>query len=328
MDRKHLEDHRERSQKEKLIEARDKLAKPLKSLASAILHKQGDHEPQEKDVAKSVDEKKLKVHADTIESLLRFSPSSSLVQGLETALQSAFNEYAALMGMQRKNELSEIVLNAFYKSNEILDLLKSIEAFIVSLDSISDPSVAYLMAFNNYVYFLRLSVEKMKAKYTQADQSPENADIACDPDTVNWFIQNECRQITAVRDLPKARRAAQRLTESSKQRELTAKEDHEDFAMVTEAIEYLHNPDTDYAAELQALQNSFAQRKAAIDAKYRKAIAIYDTVTACLTEEWFSRLDPNIESGPILTMSVAQIKTLYQNAMAGLQDIMQQEPTR
>jgi len=215
MDRKHLEDHRERSQKEKLIEARDKLAKPLKSLASAILHKQGDHEPQEKDVAKSVDEKKLKVHADTIESLLRFSPSSSLVQGLETALQSAFNEYAALMGMQRKNELSEIVLNAFYKSNEILDLLKSIEAFIVSLDSISDPSVAYLMAFNNYVYFLRLSVEKMKTKYTQADQSPENTDIACDPDTVNWFIQNECRQITAVRDLPKARRAAQRLTEST-----------------------------------------------------------------------------------------------------------------
>lgn len=249
----------------------------------------------------------------------------SKILELKSAVQVNLEAYASLLSLQRDNGTAEIVLSSFFKDGEIRDLLKSIQMFVARLDTMQDPAVAGSLGFYNYVFFLRLSVQKMREKYAFLQAEAEPPTEACESDAVNWYIQNECQRVASIRDLPKARAKIRDLTEKTERGEPMAHKDLSALGDVKESLQFLGLCDEDDLVELQQLNQGYADRTKAIKEKVAQAARIRSVIDAILTDEWFDRLDPDIEANRIHEMTIPQIKTLYENATAEIEEMLLSE---
>ena len=89
----------------------------------------------------------------------------------------------------------------------------------------------------------------------------------------------------------------------------------ERISRTLKAMEIFNQPPTQ---EMMDRLESMRNQNKALQENIRRAKEIQQWLLPVLTEEWFQRLDPEVEDNPINQMNPQEIQQLYREALLGL----------
>lgn len=227
-------------------------------------------------------------------------------------LRQAFGVWRGIPHEIAENEIADIILSYYLQQGKIRDYIEKMSALVERIDSMDDPDKVRFMAYNNYFYFLQQFIWDMKEKIEHA--KPDNIPLLQDDnmDTVAWFIHDECRSVTYLRDVPKAYDALKRLKKGLKRGDPMTSEQVKDKTTVSLCIELLLAGVTDDdKTEMKRIEENLRERALLIRQNIKKAKVLYQAIDKCFTDEWFNQVNPDHESCVINDLSKDALKDIY-----------------
>lgn len=220
---------------------------------------------------------------------------------------------AQLPTLRAAGEDAQKVLGIYYQPGRIRDTLNKLNAFAERVNTASNPEIARIKGYNNYCFLLMHDVDALRQV---SISEPEL--VQADPKAVEALLAEECAQMEMWRGLPEIRQLCREMLERLERGDRFLKPDLWSMQRITltlESLEALSNPPSQEMIDrLESMRN---QNKT-LRENIRQAREIQQRLLPVLTENWFRRLDPEIEDNPINQMDVEQIQLLYREALTGL----------
>ena len=230
---------------------------------------------------------------------------------LYEGFHSSFLTWRELVGLRDEYDNAEIVLAAYFQKDKIKDNLEKVSECIDAIDSESDPYIVKLEVFNNYLYFSRHYIHKMKDVYKKREddfQPPvQNGDI----NTVMWFINEECSTVVSLRELPKAYEAKEHLLKELKAGNMITDQQKEYRMIVSESVEFLAIVSEDDILEMNRISKSLCDRVESMKNNIETAKLLYSALIDCFTDEWFDTMNPESSHNILSGLSNQQLKDVY-----------------
>ena len=218
--------------------------------------------------------------------------------------------YLAKMAVQNRQEAGQkakVVLDGFYQSGKILDLLNQFSAFAQQVEQSSSLEIARMKGYCNYLFFAEDQVKKLLGAYTPFS-SPTLPDAApIDPRSVADFLARECGSFYSVRRLQNLKEIAETL----QQKEKFFVTDYDDYVMLLERLPKIDHWTEEELQSLEELQDALEQQLAAIEGNIQKANEIYRLLQELLPQSWFDSMNYELEDCPIANMEMAELKAYY-----------------
>lgn len=220
---------------------------------------------------------------------------------------------AQLPSLRTAGEEAQKILGIYYQSGRIRDTLNKLDTFAQQVHTYSNPETARIKGYNNYCFLLLHDVEALR-KISISEVKPVQAGA----EAVEALLTEECSQMELWKELPQVRKLCRELLDRIRRKDRFYTPDLQKMERITQTLEALEalaeNPTREMADRLESMRN---QNKALWE-NIHKAEEICHRLLPVLTEEWFQRLDPEIEENPINQMTAEEIQQLYQKALAGL----------
>ena len=220
---------------------------------------------------------------------------------------------AQLPSLRTAGEEAQKILGIYYQSGRIRDTLNKLDTFAQQVHTSSNPETARIKGYNNYCFLLLHDVEALR-KISISEVKP----VQAGPEAVEALLTEECSQMELWKELPQVRKLCRELLDRIRRKDRFYTPDLQKMERITQTLEALEalaeNPTREMADRLESMRN---QNKVLWE-NIHKAEEICHRLLPVLTEEWFQRLDPEIEDNPINQMNVEQIQLLYREALTGL----------
>lgn len=220
---------------------------------------------------------------------------------------------AQLPDLRVAGDEAQKVLGIYYQSGRILDTLNKLNAFAERVNTSPNPEIARIKGYNNYCFLLMHDVDALRQVSV-----PELEPVRAGPKTVEALLTEECAQMEMWKELPETRRLCREMLERIERKDRLFKSDLRIMQRITlalEALDVLANSPTQKMVD--RLESMRTQNKT-LRENIRQAREIQRRLLPVLTEDWFRRLNPEIEDNPINQMNVEQIQLLYREALTGL----------
>lgn len=257
-----------------------------------------------------------------INKLMRFKVDAEIAWDLE----DCFDAWYAYYGLKDADEAADAVLSDFYQDGKISFLISELRTFVEEIETDEDPDMVRAEAWHNYVFFLQRNYEKMKQHVREAKERPKEALPGKNADTVSWFVEHECADVAALKDLPQARMYASDLMEKYG---LPAEEDVLDAAkkvseqdvknvrFTLSAVDILRAEcrKTTHNEALLEKTRILKEKTQAREQKITQSTQLLAALDAVFTQEWFAAWNPKAEGGVLRDMNAEELKMFYLKQM-------------
>ena len=220
---------------------------------------------------------------------------------------------AQLPSLRTTEEAAQKILGIYYQSGKIRDTLNKLDAFTQRVHTTSNPELARIKGYNTYCFLLQHDVLAMR-RISIPELEPTHAG----PQAVEALLAEECSQMMLWKELPEVRRLCRDMLERIREKDRFFESDlkkMERISRTLKAMEIFNQPPTQ---EMMDRLESMRNQNKALQENIRRAKEIQQRLLPVLTEEWFQRLDPEVEDNPINQMNPQEIQQLYREALLGL----------
>lgn len=243
---------------------------------------------------------------------------------LSATLRQAFIAWRELSSIRAEKERSDIVLSAYLQQGKIRDYIEKVDCFTQRIDAIDDTDKMRLMCYSNYLYYLQHFIEDLKEKLAKKENESVTSLQDKDADTVAWFIHDECRSVSCLRDIPKAHEALKRLLGNLDPGKPWTAKQLQDKATVTLCMDLLSiDASEEDIAELLRIKENITERIDSMRKNIDCSKVLYEALTGCFTDEWFSHVNPEHEECRINDLSGEELKALYREKIQEFRDRIQ-----
>lgn len=241
--------------------------------------------------------------------------------GLCEALNNCIIQWEQVQRLREAGRQAQTVLGLYYQPGKIRDQLTNLVRFTEQMDTEKSPEILRNRGYGSYAFFLRNDMEKLRKQ-----NQPETAELVtseniCEADVLS-FLKEECTGIDAVKGIPEAWEICERFLQLHENQETFPREMLSQVGKLTEITEYLQLFQKPGIEQLNRLCSTMAKQKKAIINSIEEANKVYEVLTRILTEEWFDRLDPDHPGTPLTDMTSTQLKALYQESLAELNNAL------
>lgn len=238
-------------------------------------------------------------------------------------LQQTFTVWRAIPHIRAENEMADIILSAYLQQRKIRDYIGKMSVFIERIGSMDNPDKVRFMAYNNYLFFLQRFIWDMNEKVTNAEMESIPPIQDEDADTVAWFIRDECRSVSYIRDVPKAYNAIKRIKENLKIGIPMSAQQLQDKKTATLCVDILlQNVPNEDVAEMQRIKGMLNEQIISMRKNVDNAKILYEAINTCFTDEWFNQVDPEHVTCKINDMSNAELETFYKSKIDEFQAML------
>lgn len=215
---------------------------------------------------------------------------------------------AELPSLRAAGEAAQKVLGIYYQSGRIRDTLEKLDAFSQGVHAPSTPELARIKGYNNYCSLLMQDVAAL-GRVT----FPNIEEVQPGKKVVDAFLREECARMDFWKDIPEVRELCQGIDKG------LIDPGNAHINQICPILRSLkENPEPALTQEMIDRLESMRNRNKALRSNIDEAREICDRLLPRLTEEWFRKLDPDIEDNPINQMNVDEILQLYREALSGL----------
>lgn len=215
---------------------------------------------------------------------------------------------AELPSLRAAGEAAQKVLGIYYQSGRIRDTLEKLDAFSQGAHAPSTPELARIKGYNNYCSLLMQDVAAL-GRIT----FPIIEEVHPGEKVVDTLLREECSQMDFWKDIPEVRALCQDINKG------LIDPGGKQINQIFPILKILKNdPSPPVNQEMIDRMESMRGRNKALRSNIDEAREICDRLLPRLTEEWFRKLDPDIEDNPINQMNVDEILQLYREALSGL----------
>lgn len=235
---------------------------------------------------------------------------------LTDRIRSCYCIWSMIRQRQEDSRRAKAVLDEFYPSGKILDLLSQFSNHAQMLDNTSSIEIARIKGYCNYLFYLEVQVKKLLESYTPLPEAelPQQFDV--NSQAVADFLSSECSTFPTVQRLRSAKQTVQRLL----QKESFTRQDYDAYLMLLENAEHLNQWSEQELLSLQQLEAALQQQWSAISGNIQKANEIYKLLQTYLPQSWFDSMNYELESCPLSTMELCQIKAYYEKQLCGVRE--------
>ena len=256
----------------------------------------------------------------TVSSILRFGGKNEL----STALHRAFSTWRELEGLREEKECGDIILSAYLRQGKIRDYIEKLNSLIQRMDTMDDLDKVRFMAYNNYLYYLQQFIWDMREKIRQVESGEPPQLPGEDADTVAWFIHDECRSVSCLRDIPKTYEALKRLKGTLEIGRPMNAQQMQDKITISSGMDFFLLPvSKDDLAEMRRIEETLRDCISAMRKNIDNAKILYRAINTCFTDEWFSQLNPENEASIVNGLSKEELKAVYQDKIQEFQTQVQ-----
>lgn len=241
---------------------------------------------------------------------------------LNFALKECFIAWKSKKQMADRYDEAILVLQAYYNETKIRDFLEKMREVIDEAENTDDLKRGY----NSYLVFAKNDFESLCKKREYQSDASKSYEIKSSLKNICWFIDNECRSITLLKNLFELTKKTGNLGNSMNghidekkytlsysenilyssvttdwevlQRTLKT-ESSEAKSIIDEAVE-----------ELSKLKAGFVEQQKNLKSEIDKANALYQALKDNLTDELFNAFDPKCENDPL---PLTELRDLYEN---------------
>lgn len=302
----------------RVIDAFKNLKNSLSGAANALNEGWKEGQERNKKRVKQNEIEIVNIYIQKIESLLEFQAYKKL----SDALKDAFTAWLNILEIKADNEKAEIVLSALLQNDKIWDSLSNALEFAETLEPDEDVKTISEIFINQFIYFLRKSVNAMRDKYLAV---PEKIINKTDQKlNVLRFINEECFAAPSISGVPSAYEALKRLKLSLRVGEDKTLQQMQDFNNVSTCFELLEQAGPEYnsdIAELTLIKSGLLDRFERMNANIDKAKPVYDIIINFMSDKWFDDFYPDIEGAEVSKIiSIDELKKFYCERLSAVSD--------
>lgn len=230
---------------------------------------------------------------------------------LSHTIKACYLSWMAIRMRQEDGHKAKSVLDAFYQSGKILDLLQQFSTYANQLEKTSSLEIARMKGYCNYLFYVESQVSKLTQTYTLLPKMELPAPEQIDPQSVADFLQKECGSLSFVQRL----QTAQEIAQSLQQKERFFKSDYDNYLLLIKNINQRNQLTDEDRQALNSLQTALEQQFTAISDNIQRANQICMLLQELLPQSWFDSMNYELDSCPISNMDLAEIKTYYEEHM-------------
>lgn len=248
--------------------------------------------------------------------------SFKMQSGLSEALKDSFCAWCSYMPTVEKYDFAKEILLEYNKDDGLKDYIEKIKNYISEIDEYNkdDFHTVKLLGYSNYILSIKKSFEKIKKLYNEMIQYTNVEYDVNKLTTVKGFINIECSECAAIKDIPKS------LDNFGKADTELKNNNRKPFLFIRETCMMLKDAINDESTirHLNELQQNFKEKERILNSEIEKATNLYKKLDSIVTDEWIETFNPSSkdESSVIVKISTNdELKQFYTDMMLPLVNI-------